>query len=360
MIKFVSFAARFIPIVPVVFLLSSCNDFFNPKQELKVTEDELFDDWYEYRSADMALYGLQQKLVEQLVVLGDLRSDLLTVTNNADADLVAIYNFNFSKDNRYCSPENFFKLISACNNFLHILETKHPEVLDPSSPVTKYDRLYGEALCMKAWAYFNAVRIYGKVPYIPESLTTIDEIENFVNSSGTYVDSIYVNYSLDGYHNDTIYNHPVTLQKQLFDENMIIDKFTDILENDIKAVGVNYAIDNGDVTWEITTWNTWALHALLGEMYLTRGNLAKAAFHLEKIVYNSTQDHRYELANPQLARGDWYRIFGSIDNSEDIFTIEFNKNYFQENSFQDLFETRPPHKYMLKPSSPCIQLWGFV
>ena len=30
--------------------LSSCEQFFNPDQELNITEDQLFDDWYEYRS----------------------------------------------------------------------------------------------------------------------------------------------------------------------------------------------------------------------------------------------------------------------------------------------------------------------
>ena len=99
-----------------------------------------------------------------------------------------------------------FKLISACNNFIHILEKEHPEVLDPDSPVNNYDRLYGEALCMRAWAYFNAVRIYGKVPYIHESLVTYEEIEQFVNSSGTYTDSVYISFSRDGYYNDTILN----------------------------------------------------------------------------------------------------------------------------------------------------------
>src|SRR5512147_1930701 len=81
-----------------VILLQSCKDFLNPDQPVDVTGDELFDDWYEYRSVAMGFYALQQKLVEQLVVLGELRGDLLTVTPNADADLMEIYNFKVSKD----------------------------------------------------------------------------------------------------------------------------------------------------------------------------------------------------------------------------------------------------------------------
>src|SRR4030042_4049961 len=113
-------------ILPVMIFLPSCEDFFDPEQELDITESQLFDDWYEYRAIEMGMYGLQQKLVEQFLILGELRGDLLTITQNADADMVEVYNFNISKENKYASPTNFFKLISACNNFIRILEKNHP------------------------------------------------------------------------------------------------------------------------------------------------------------------------------------------------------------------------------------------
>jgi hypothetical protein len=100
-----------------VILFSSCQEFFNPDQEIDVTEDQLYQDWYEYRSVAMGFYALQQDLAEQIIILGELRADLLTVTSTADADLMEIYNFNISKTNKYASPTNFFKLIAATNNF---------------------------------------------------------------------------------------------------------------------------------------------------------------------------------------------------------------------------------------------------
>ena len=57
----------------------------------------------------MGLYGLQQKLVEQLLILGELRGDLLTVTPNADVDMVEIYNFNTIKKQQVCFPVKFFQ-----------------------------------------------------------------------------------------------------------------------------------------------------------------------------------------------------------------------------------------------------------
>jgi starch-binding outer membrane protein, SusD/RagB family len=236
---------------------------------------------------------------------------------------------------------------------LQILKANHPEVLNPNTPVNNYDKLYGEVLCMRAWAYFDAVRIYGQVPYIPETLTDINKIQKFVNSSGTYVDSIYINYSIDGYHNDTVYNHPVTLQKQLFDQDMVCDFFSAQLEKEVKAVGVNNYIDNLDGTWEVTIWSDWSKHSLLGLMYLTRGNLAKAHDYFALVINNSTTDFRYQI-DESFAFGNWRNIFSAIDVREHIFTIWFNKANSEQNQFQTFFEPFGPHKYMLKPTDAAI------
>ncbi len=343
-----------------VILFSSCKDFLNPDEEINITEDKLYDDWYEYRAIEMGLYGIQAQLVEQLVILGELRGDLLQITENATADMVEVYNFDISKENKYASPTTFFKLISACNSFIAVLEKEHPEVTDQANKTTtNYDKLYGEALCMRAWAYFNAVRIYGKVPFIPESLTTIDEVNNFINSPGTYTYNDSIVYEADGWTVDTTYTQPIQLEKQYYDISLVIDHFTDELENKVKAVGVNHYIDNNDQSWEISIWNTYAWHTLLGVMYLTSGDLAKASDHFEKIIKNSTENYRYQL-DQSFSFGSWRNIFGNIDGREHIFSVWFGKNYFQQNDFQVFFDAREPHKFMLKPTRNAIINWESI
>lgn len=357
MLKNLKYSVSIIAVVLMsVVFLPSCNTLLNPEQDLNVTKEKLFDDWYEYRSVEMGMYGLQQKLVEQLVVLGELRADLLTVTKNADADLIAINNFQATKTNKYADPTNFYKLISACNSFITVLKEKHPEVLDKKVAVTNYDKIYGEALCMRAWAYFNAVRIYGKVPVIHESLTSIDEIEAYLNSSSTYIDKTHIAFGKDGYYNDTTYNVPVTLQKQFYDQDQVIKVFTKQLEEEVKAVGVNHYIDNNDKTWEVTVWNTFAWHALLGQMYLTQGDLTQSAKHLNAIAFTTSDNYRYQL-DQSFALTAWRNIFTGIDNREHIYTLWFNKANQQQNDFQRLFEPFEPHDYMLKPTKAAIDLW---
>lgn len=359
--KFKKYYAFVGVIIAGTLLFSSCKDFLNPEQEINITEDKLYDDWYEYRAIEMGLYGIQTQLVEQLMILGELRGDLLQITENADADMVEVYNFEISKENKYASPTNFFKLISACNSFISVLEKEHPEVIDPSvKTTTNYDKLYGEALCMRAWAYFNAVRIYGKVPFIPQSLTSIDEVNNFLNSSGTYIDSVHIVYGTDGWTNDTTYNVPIQLEKQYYTQDLIIDYFTNELETKVKAVGVNHYIDNNDQSWENSIWNTYAWHTLLGQMYLTQGDLAKAAKHFETIIYTPSENYRYML-DQSFSNSNWRNIFsGNIDGREHIFTLWFGKSYFQQNNFQSFFDAREPHKYMLKPTKNAVLYWESI
>lgn len=345
-----------------ISFLISCERFIDPEQELIRKKDEMFADWGEYRSAELGLYALQQNLVEQIVVLGELRGDLLEITENAPPELIEVYNFNIQKDNPYASPINFYKLISACNSLIRQLKFAHPEVLDKSKSITNYDRLYGEILCMRAWAYFNAVRIYDKVPYIYESLTDVEEIKDYINSESSYTDSIYINYVPDGYYNDTVRDTTIVLHKKFLDLRTVVDTFTTQLETGIKATGVNHSINNGDVSWLVTVWNDYARHALMGQMYLFVGDYTKAIEHFNPILYNNSSestDIRFGL-DDKFSGNRWKNIFGGIEPYEHIYTLWFGKSYQQTNDLQSMFSLLPPNKYLLKPTASSVSYWESI
>ena len=350
-----------ISIVFVGFFFSSCEKFFYPDQELIIENEDMYSTWEEYRSAEMGLYSIQQSLVDQILVLGELRGDLLEITDYATPDLIEVYNFNITKNNPYASPVNFYKLIGACNKLIVQLKSAHPEVLDKSKPVSNYDRLYGEVLCMRAWAYFNAVRIYGKVPYIYESLTDAEEIEAYVNSGTQYVDSVYIIFAHDGYQNDTIRDTTIVLDKKFLDLKTIIDTFTFQLETKIKAVGVNHYINNSDLTWSVTIWNEYAYHVLLGQMYLFDQNYTSAMKHFYPFLSRPAEGgYKRHGVDSRFAKDNWKNIFTGIDPYEHIYTLWFSKSYQQTNSLQTLFSVIPPNQYMLKPSSACIKYWETI
>ena len=140
---------------------------------------------------------------------------------------------------------------------------------------------------------------------------------------------------------------------------MVVDYFTDLLNSKVKAVGVNHYVENNDISWEVTIWNQWALHALLGQMYLTRGDLVQAADHFGQIMYNNTNNLRYQL-DRSFEGMNWRTIFSTIDSREHIYTLWFSKSYFQQNPFQSYFESIPPHKHMMKPTYKAVFNWETV
>ena len=359
---FRTFLIKIIGFIVLAITLLSCEKYFHPEQDLVIKNENMFTSWEEYRSVGLGLYALQQNLFKQIIILGELRGDLLNITENASPDLVEVYNFNISKENTYSSPYNFYNLIAQCNNLIRQLQKAHPEVLDKSIDITNYDLLYGEVLCMQAWAYFNAVRIYQKVPYIPESLNTIQEIRNYVNSPLNYIDSMDYVYGSNGAVIDTIVNKPVSLEKRYFDMETVIDTFTNILENKIKAVGVDYSIDNGDVSWRATVWNEFARHALLGEMYLFDLNYIKALGNFMKILNNDSyigSNIRFGL-DAKFSNNKWQNIFTGIDPDEHIMTLWYNSSYRQTNELQSMFSPFIPNKYMLKPTKYCVDSWEAI
>lgn len=356
-------------LIYILFLLviTGCNDFLNPMQGLVIPESEVPADEVELRSISLGLYSLQQDLVEQIVMLGELRADLLVVTDNADPDLREINSFKITESNRYASPSNFYKLIAACNKVIRILETIHPEVLDDNSPASNYHRMYGEAVVMRSWAYFYAVRIFNEIPYIPETLNTIEEINAYVNSPGTYTDSVYIDYAPNGIDTDTIFNKTfVFTEKKFLNQDQMTRQCIKDIQEKVRYIGVDYSNKDqiNDVTWNTTVWNEDALNAFLVQMYLHIDNYSDALNILVPVFLRRTIDNvsdvytKYAVDN-RFAGSKWKNIFTSIDNLEHIFTLQFQKTQssWQLNNLQRYFSIMPPNIYAVKPTAKAIGLW---
>ncbi|HKK61008.1 MAG TPA: RagB/SusD family nutrient uptake outer membrane protein [Bacteroidales bacterium] len=354
-------------ILLLLVIMTSCEDFLNPEQDLIVPENDVPADEVELQSISLGLYSLQQDLVEQIVILGELRADLLTVTDNADADLREINSLQISENNRYASPSKFYKLIAASNKVIRILEKIHPEVLDDESPASNYHKMYGEAVAMRSWAYFYAVRIYDEIPYIPETLNTIDEINEYVNSPGEYTDSVYIDYTPTGLGVETIYDTTyVYNEKKFLNQDQITRRCIKDIEEMVNYIGVDYSAKDeiDDPTWNITVWNRDALNALLVQMY-THINNYQAAYDilvpvfLRRSIEDVDDDYIKYAVDDQYSFGNWKKIFSGIAEGEHIFALKFQKvdKTWQLNRLHRYFSIKTPNTYMMKPTAKSVELW---
>ena len=344
-----------IGVILLIFCVSACEKFLTPDQLNIAKTNEIFQEWDEYRSAGLGLYALQQDLVDQLFILGEVRADMLKLTQNATSELEEVANFEFNPDNEFINPKGFYRLIAASNALdVKIMENnsdifgKLDSIAYSNIPENErnYIGLYGEVLCMRAWAYFNLVRIYGEVPYFPAHLATEEEINEYVLSdvSLTFLD----------------------LQE-------VVDTFSLQLEQNIgeDRVGVNYNSEGiDDPTWSITSWNKWAYYSLMGQMFLFTENYAGALEYFEKIVYNNRDfyylnmkqydaaGHREDHRNYRPINNDfWTGMFSNFDLDEHILAAWFNKERKQQNRLQYFLSNDGVNIYALAPTGRAIQNW---
>ena len=84
--------------------LSSCQDMLNTDAKEVVEAKDNYQNVYDVDNALWGLYGKVSKLAENVVVLNELRADLMDVTPNSTLDQVEINNHTETSDNSYCNP----------------------------------------------------------------------------------------------------------------------------------------------------------------------------------------------------------------------------------------------------------------
>jgi len=150
----------YIIVIACIGLFSSCTDFLT--SELKV--DYTSENYYTTpEAATKAVTGIYNSLygTNTLWVFGDVASDDAVKGGNAgdQADINAINDFTASSDNGFINTfwKSSYETIARANNVITYVS---PMSFDE----TLRNRLVGEAKFLRAYAYFNLVNIYGKVP----------------------------------------------------------------------------------------------------------------------------------------------------------------------------------------------------
>jgi hypothetical protein len=146
----------------------SCSDFFD--NDLKNVEKIDGRKVQQDRDAFYQLNGilqLMQDIGTSYVVMGELRGDLVSQTENSSQDLRDIEFFEVDSTNAYLNERKLYALVNNCNYFI--------SVLDSSSLGQKTDTLTAQAKCIRAWAYLQLALDYGKVHYFTQPILTNDE-----------------------------------------------------------------------------------------------------------------------------------------------------------------------------------------
>ena len=154
--------------------LTSCDDFFDQE-----SDDVLYAEKEHLNNAVDTIYSMTgilnklQALADRTILLGEVRGDLVDLTNDASNDLRELASFSVSDDNIYNSPSDYYAVINNCNYFIAHADT----ALKSNRNEYIFMREYAAVKAIRAWTYLQLVLNYGQVPFVTEPLLSKEEAE---------------------------------------------------------------------------------------------------------------------------------------------------------------------------------------
>lgn len=172
-----------IAIVFGLIAMTGCDDFLDRKPLDQISQENFYNSANDADLAAKAMYAIPQGInwYGKSWMITEIPSDNSTTGGN-DPDFSPIDNFTLNADNLPVIEfwTEHFRLVTLANQVLGNV----PEItMDPNQK----SAILGEAEFMRAFAYFDLVRIFGDVPIIKEVAT----IDSDVLVSRNSVDEVY-------------------------------------------------------------------------------------------------------------------------------------------------------------------------
>ena len=176
----------------IVVALTACSDLMDTDSELvENLEDNTLQQPTDSVYSVMGIIYKMQAIADRVVLLGELRSDLVTTTASASSDLKAISNFTVDTKNAYNRISDYFAVINNCNYFL---KNVNKDLVKNDRKV--FESEYAVVKAYRAWTYLQVAMIYGSVPLITEPLLTEEASREAMNQSPKGIVDI-CNYFID-------------------------------------------------------------------------------------------------------------------------------------------------------------------
>ena len=227
----------FLCFMSVIFYFSSCEDLLTVDSARYVTvDDNGLTSANDSVSSVLGLLSGLQKIGERYFLFGEMRGDLLAVTDSTPAAIRELNDFTVKPASDYADPLDYYAIINNCNYIIS-------RTGDAGSPLIKENAV---AHAIRAWTYMQVVLNWGKAYYFTEPLLSVKDTEK---------------------------NFPAYMIPQMIDA-LIAD-----LEPFAEAIYPNY----GDIYGMSSTRLFMPVKVLLGDLYLWRGaskdDYEKAAFY---------------------------------------------------------------------------------
>lgn len=305
-------------LMAVVF--SACDSLLDAKSERNVfPEDHIIN------TTNNALYGTTglfyelNKLADRYVLLGELRADLLSTTDNTRQDLLELSNFTYSADHPLFDTKDYYSVINNCNYIITTIDTS----LIQSAEKILY-REFAAAKAIRAWTYMQLALNFGTAKYYEEPILTL-----------THAKKDYPEYD--------------------------IYELADLLIQDLSSwvdIELPENISMGEDVNSVELF--FPVRFVLGELYLWKGEYENAARTFYDLIYENeylitqSDQSRWYVENNAFLNSiviNWWSMF---DFSElEVITMLAGSVEFGEGSLIDSLV----NNYELMPSAPAVNNW---
>lgn len=155
----------------------SCDDYFETDPKNIINEKDYIAEEDEMYKGFLGIFNRVQEAGDQAIFLTDTRGPLLETTDNAPADLKAIYNYEETNGNEYADPTCYYAIIVACNDYFNKMEEYHHNVGGMTEIAEEnFPGLISSAIRIKVWAYLMLGKIYGEAYWFDDPLTEKKEL----------------------------------------------------------------------------------------------------------------------------------------------------------------------------------------
>lgn len=279
---------------------SSCTDSILDQKPLSaLTQSSFFQTAADAEAAVLACYDALQGDEVRRIAWGDARADNLKIPLEAigatDPDMLEFQKDNISSSSGNGNWAKFYNGINKVNNVL----AQVPTIKSPTITSVK-NRIMGEGYFLRAFHYFNLVRLWGAVPLIVEPTLSLDKD---LQPSRTPADKVL--------------------------EQVVMD-----LKQAETLLPVAYA-SNIETRGRATRG---AAQALLCKVYLWRSSYLQtnewqlASDYADKVLANTT----YAL----VSGANYGSIFTAKNTVESIFELQYNYNNQETNALASYFLPR--------------------
>lgn len=183
---------QFIIAVCVAGALGSCANMMDTDSELVAFEkDNTLNHPTDSVYSVMGIIGKMQAIADRMVLLGEVRGDLVTTTDAASSDLKRLAAFDLSGNNAYNAVSDYYAVINNCNYFIANVDTALQR-----RGRTLFTSEYAAVKVFRAWAYLQLVKAYGEVPLVTEPVMTEQRAQEEMSKPRTGITDI-CNYFID-------------------------------------------------------------------------------------------------------------------------------------------------------------------